>query len=410
MPIPLISEIDVIGLFILLAVALVMLRPEIRNAQIWRATVTPLASIIGSGFLIVAPLLAHIAGSYAAAAMLGIALLAFWIGSAVRYNIMQEAHYLANPSQIGARYLERISSVFLSVAYVISVAFYIRLLAAFVLNAFGMNDPFASNLLASFVLLFIAAFGYYRGLRGLERLEEYSVTIKLAIIASLLVWLLQHDILHGYNLSSLHADDMSFWEKLRLLAGILLVVQGFETSKYLGSVYSAKIRSQTMTRAQMIAAFIYIGFVALMLPLMTNLPQGAVSETALISLIGVVSPLLPPLLVIAAVMSQFSAAIADTLSAGGMASQQSKNRLDERFTYPIIALGAILLIWSTNIFELVSIASRAFAIFYFFQAVLAVHLAFCFETGFARYLAFARHAALALVMLMVVIFAKAIEG
>jgi len=40
---------------------------RLRNSFQWRATVTPLASIIGSGFLIVAPLLHSILGKWALA-------------------------------------------------------------------------------------------------------------------------------------------------------------------------------------------------------------------------------------------------------------------------------------------------------------------------------------------------------
>ncbi|MGK0222151.1 MAG: hypothetical protein ACI9ON_001389 [Limisphaerales bacterium] len=405
-----IRGIDAIGILFMLSTAAVLLHPKIRDAETWRATVTPLASIIGSGFLIVAPLLAHVAGSYATIAMLAVVLIAFWVGSAIRYNIQGESLLIFSPDLVWARQVEKISDVMLAVAYVISVAFYIRLLAAFALDSFGASTPSASDLLASAILLFIAFYGYFFGLRGLERLEEYSVTIKLAIITSLLIWLLHHDVSHGYSLAGIQADEATLWDKLRVLAGMLLVVQGFETSKYLGSAYSHDMRIQTMRRAQWIAAFIYVGFVALILPLTISLPQGELSETALIELIQTVSPILGVLLVVAAILSQFSAAIADTLGAGGIVSQESNNSIDERKIYPIISVGAVVLIWTTNIFELVTIASRAFALFYFLQALLAARHAWRFETGHSRPLIITRHMALAAVMLAVVIFAKAAEA
>lgn len=43
-----------------LAVVVALFLPRVRNAILWRATVTPLASIIGSGFLISGPLLSHV--------------------------------------------------------------------------------------------------------------------------------------------------------------------------------------------------------------------------------------------------------------------------------------------------------------------------------------------------------------
>ncbi len=50
---------------------------RVRSSEGWRATVTPLASIIGSGFLVLAPLLAATVGSWAPVAMTGIVMLAY---------------------------------------------------------------------------------------------------------------------------------------------------------------------------------------------------------------------------------------------------------------------------------------------------------------------------------------------
>ena len=42
---------------------------RVKNSQDWQATVTPLASIMGSGFLVSAPLLSGVAGNYAVLCM-----------------------------------------------------------------------------------------------------------------------------------------------------------------------------------------------------------------------------------------------------------------------------------------------------------------------------------------------------
>ena len=52
-----------------------------RTSIEWRATATPLASIIGSGFLVSTPLLILSAGQYAALAMMIIAVIAYVLGS-----------------------------------------------------------------------------------------------------------------------------------------------------------------------------------------------------------------------------------------------------------------------------------------------------------------------------------------
>jgi predicted lipid-binding transport protein (Tim44 family) len=53
----------------------------------WKATVTPLASIMGSGFLVSAPLLAGIVGNLAVVCMAILLVLAFAVGGAIRFNI-----------------------------------------------------------------------------------------------------------------------------------------------------------------------------------------------------------------------------------------------------------------------------------------------------------------------------------
>ena len=53
----------------------------------WKATVTPLASIMGSGFLVSAPLLAGIVGNLAVVCMALLLVLAYMVGGAIRFNI-----------------------------------------------------------------------------------------------------------------------------------------------------------------------------------------------------------------------------------------------------------------------------------------------------------------------------------
>ncbi len=80
------SWLDGLLVAISVAIALILPRPAVRDARFWQAT-PPLASIIGSGFLVVAPLLAGIAGTLSVAAISAIVLLSLWLGSALRFNI-----------------------------------------------------------------------------------------------------------------------------------------------------------------------------------------------------------------------------------------------------------------------------------------------------------------------------------
>ena len=64
--------------------------PRVLHARTWRATVTPLASIIGSGFLVLGPLLEHAYGGYAPLVMAWLCLVAWAFGAAIRFNIARE--------------------------------------------------------------------------------------------------------------------------------------------------------------------------------------------------------------------------------------------------------------------------------------------------------------------------------
>ncbi len=380
--------------------------PTVRKNLWWNATVTPLASIIGSGFLVIAPLLANVAGAYAVLAMLVIVVLAYIVGQAIRYNIhYSEPLETAHTGPKGLSAIARASSASLSVAYVISVAFYIRLLASFALSMTPFNAGIYEDLLATAILLTIALIGWFRGLRGLELVETIAVSIKLSIIVALLIALFWHNFGTGIWRADLVAADADIWTRLRKLGGMLLVVQGFETSRYLGATYPGEMRRKTMWWAQISSGLIYLAFVALIVPTLVYLPGGRPDETAIIGLSAHVSVVLPYLLIVAALMSQLSAGIADTVGAGGLVVEESGGRIIERHAYPALIAFSIMLIWLFDIFEVISIASRTFAFYYMTQAMIALLVArknahWARMTGFGI---------LAVLLAMIVIFALPAE-
>ena len=384
-------------------IAALLFHPKVRLSRNWRATVTPLASIIGSGFLVAAPLLSHAVNGWAFFAMAGIILLAYGIGEVIRFNI-RYAEPLLNSSQAPPLLLnmERISGLVLSVAYVISVAFYLRLLASFVLHAMEIESDFYANLLTTGVLVSIALIGLWRGLEGLENLEESAVNIKLAIIAALLLGLIGYDLNWlAQAENQINYTPLANWpHSMRLLAGILLIVQGFETSRYLGAEYDAQTRIRTMRFAQLLSAAIYLLFIGLSLPLFNGFHEPR-SETAIITLSAMVSPILPAMLIVAALMSQFSAAVADTAGSGGLLSEFSHRRLSPRLGYVFVVTLAIVLIWSANIFEIITIASRAFAAYYLLQCLVALSVNYRRK----RWLQSAGFLLIASVLLLVLLFA-----
>jgi hypothetical protein len=397
-----------------LAVAFWLLAPRMRNSTAWRATVTPLASIIGSGFLVAAPLLAVIVGNAAPVAMLAIVTLAFLIGGVIRFNIRHVEPLLRQRPLIPGPILmvERISNFVLSAAYIVSVAFYVRLLASFVLHSSGAGDKFDiyANLLTTAVLAFIGVIGFLRGLRMLERLESISVTVKLAIIGGLLLGLAMFDLRTlGDATAQIPIHEGGLAQKLRSLAGLLLVVQGFETSRYLGIAYDPEMRIRTMRTAQLVTGAIYVVFALLSLPLLTHLLNSDPDETAIIELAQFISPGLPLLLVVAAVMSQFSAAVADTVGGGGLLEEATSARLRSRYGYLAIAAAAIALIWFANIFQIISLASRAFALYYLLQCASAWLAAPHSHSGWGLWLQRLRFAALASILAFVTLFGQSAD-
>jgi len=410
MPLPKLAALDYALTALAIGGCIGLNLPKIRNANFWRATVTPLASIIGSGFLVVVPLLAHTTGSLSLAAILGIVLISLWLGSAMRFNIL----HLPRLAQLGDRravdILERLSNLALLAAYTVSVAFYVRLLSSFALTAFGSNSELYGNILTTVLLSGIGLYGLSKGLHGLERLEEYSVSVKLAIILALLVGLAYHDVTPHQSVPALHLPTQGWWHSVQVLFGMLLIVQGFETSKYLGSAYSENLRAKSMLLAQLIAGVIYVLFVLLALPTMGQFYSVKPSETAVIDLSRDVSVALPALLIIAAIMSQFSAAVADTIGSGGVAEYESNQRVSPRYAYLAVVALSIGLVWVSNIFEIIALASKTFAFYYLLQAALAFWLAKNLDHIKFRKFRIVSFASLVCLMFIVVLVAKSAES
>ncbi len=384
----------------------ILLVPGIRDNPFWRAAVTPLASIIGSGFLIVAPMLGGIVGEMTPWVMLVIVSFAYLVGGVIRFNIKTVEPLLADKTiSTSQRYMEKLSNLALFIAYIISVAFYLRLMAAFLLRGFDLFTVTNADLLTTSVLLFIGVAGWLRGLTGLELLEKYSVSIKLAIIGGFLIGLGFFNVTTDVSARLPDLAERTPLEILQLLAGMLLVVQGFETSRYLGNEHPAERRIRSMKFAQFFSALIYVLFAFLILPLMPFLPTGSFDETAIIDMSGHVAVVLPIMLIGAAAMSQFSAAIADTLGGGGLLTEETKGKFSTRQCYLVISFCAIAIVWSTDIYGIITYASRAFAFYYFAQTVLAFQVTMTWSGGWRKSLNLVRFGLMACALAWVVVFA-----
>jgi hypothetical protein len=361
---------DILIIAAVVCVAFLLFSRKVRKSTMWRAMVTPLASIIGSGFLVLGPILDHAYGAQAIVVMLFLCVASFGFGSAIRFN-------LAHMSQHGAadrrtmRTIEEVASWALALAYVVSVAYYLNLFGAFSVKMTVVDTPLHANLVTTAAFLTIMAVGWTRGFKSLERLEYITVSAKLAIIAGLLVGLVA--FFHKQASSGalvVNAPQISGWQAATLAFGLIITVQGFETYRYLTAEYDTKTCIRSMLWAQIVASGIYLSYVAL-ISFVFKQGQIEISETAIIDLMEIVAPILPAFLIAAALAAQFSAAVADTSGSGGLVQELTGERLSSRVSYVILGVVGIGFTWVADVFQLINYASRAFAAYYAIQSGIA---------------------------------------
>jgi len=367
---------------------------------------TPLASIIGSGFLVLGPILTSSYGKYAPLVMAALCLGAYLYGAAIRYNIWA-THANGGIRGRVSHTLETVASWFLGFAYIVSVAYYLNLFGAFGVSLTSVNDQTHAKLLTSAIFCIILIVGWRRGFKALEGMEYVTVTLKLAIIMGLIIGLLVYFSNKASNGHLVHNPaELTGWPAVTLAFGLIVTVQGFETSRYLTAEYDSKVRIRSMRWAQFVSSAIYMAYI-LLLAYVFERNQIKLSETAIIEMMGLVAPILPVLLVAAALAAQFSAAVADTSGSGGLINELTNNRVSPRMAYALLTFTGLVLTWSANIFEIITLASRAFALYYALQAAIAAATAWHQPDQKKRFFLFA---GLVLLGIAIVLFGKSVEG
>nr|MDJ0873159.1 hypothetical protein [Gammaproteobacteria bacterium] len=235
----------------------------------------------------------------------------------------------------------------------------------------------------------------------------YAMSLQLSIVVALLVGVFVYDFNFIRSDQSLVLDvqERDWVTKAFILGGVLLVVQGFETSRFLGEKYSAEMRVRTMRNAQLISGALYIVSVIVLLPVVQHLDLAHVQIAEIVAATGLVAAVLPLMLIVAAIMSQFSAAVADTVGAGSLASESSKGKLSTNKGYLVVSFLAIVLIWAANLLEIISVASRAFATYYMMQCFVAIIASYYSFDRKTHRLNLARFSALAGILAFIVVFA-----
>ncbi|MCR9127152.1 MAG: hypothetical protein NXH82_13640 [Rhodobacteraceae bacterium] len=370
-------------LIVLVAAATGIVLAKLARVRLWRAAVTPLASIIGSGFLVLGPILVVFYGIHAPVVMAALCIAAYLFGDAVRFNIARLDQSGGRRSRTEDR-LDLLADWALAFAYVISVAYYLNLLGAFAVSLTPLTDDIYPKLVTTAVFIIILVVGLTRGFGALERMEQVSVGLKLSVIAGLLFglgWYVAGRAAEGALVIS--PPSLSGGAAVALAAGLLVTVQGFETSRYLADEYDAATRIRSMRLAQGISTAIYMVYIVL-LCLVFPPEMMPAEETAIIGLMALVAPVLPLLLIAAAISAQFSAAVADTGGAGGLVSDMTHRHLSERTGYAVLAVVGVALTWASGVFEIITYASRAFAVYYALQCLVAARGARATGAGTAR--------------------------
>ena len=337
------------------------------------ATATPLASIFGSGFLIIVPILNGAVGPYSLVAMAAVCGLAYCVGSVIRFNIKNAEPLLEKDEAPNrTKHLERASDLALVGAYVVSVCLYINILASFFLGGLGeqYDTPGNEHLISVAVIVTIGLIGYFKGLAVLGKLEKIALGVTLLIILALFAGFASFDVKAAADgIQWPKMPSHSWWEILTIVGGTLIVVQGFETSRYLGTTFDTDTRIKSCRLSQIVATVVYLVFVGLAVPLMHFLGD-TVKDNDLIMLAGKASVLLPLPLVCAAVLSQFSASVADTLGGSGNTVEATHNRIDAKHATLLICGGAVILCFAPTL-TILALASRAFAFYYMLQCFVA---------------------------------------
>lgn len=345
-----------------------------QRRQVLRATITPLASIFGSGFLIIVPVLERSTGAWSPLAIAGVCALAYLVGTVVRHVVRHvEPRIERGDLDRVTRRTEQFSDVVIVIAYVISVALYLRIMSQYIVEALGLGHPDVwERGIAAAAIVGIVVLGVLRGFDGLDLLDRIALSAVMTLVVLFSAYLLIHDLGLVVDGQWPHPPPTgaSATEVLLVLGGILITVQGFETVRFLGDEFDAETRIQASRVAQIVATVVYVGFVVMATPLMGT-STGDGPDQTLLDLIGRVAGWLVVPLVLVAVLSQLSAGVADTAAAEG-----NLHGLSSRFRGPraivLSGLVAVALAATVPTFTIVAVASRAFALYYALQCVVAL--------------------------------------
>ena len=254
---------SILAVVALAGLAWVLYRPKVQESGTYKATVVPLGEIMDVGFIVFSPILILEFGYDAPWAMLGLCLLAILTGFAISYNTNNYEPLIGKPDP-----LHRWNSFALwalLAASVVNVAYYAQLLMTLVWLPLGdLYSPGLVAATAAVLLGILTIYGFAKGLMALNDLGNKTTAFNLSAIAAVLVAFATYNVqrLVGGDFDLPHFNAPDDTEAFRKLFGLFVLVQGFESSRYIGAYFSAEKRVKTMRSAQYISSVVYVLFVA----------------------------------------------------------------------------------------------------------------------------------------------------
>ncbi|MEZ5715717.1 MAG: hypothetical protein R3D85_11430 [Paracoccaceae bacterium] len=125
-----------------------------------------------------------------------------------------------------------------------------------------------------------------------------------------------------------------------------------------------------MRRAQIVSGLVYVVFFLLLSPLFPDLEKGS-GVAAVITVSGAVAAILPVALAVAAMGSQMSASVADSLGNVGLIGELTHGKVDARHAFVLVGVVGIGVLVAADVNQVIALASRAFALFYAMQCLVA---------------------------------------
>jgi hypothetical protein len=366
---------SIVAVVTLAALARLLYRPKVQESAVYKATVVPLAEIMDVGFIVFSPIIVLLFGFGAPLAMLGLCLLGILTGVATSYNIRNYEPLIGKRDPLHT--WNSVALWALIAASVVNVGYYAQLLMTLVWLPLGdVYSPELVTATAALLLGVLTIYGFAKGLMALNDLGNRTTAFNLSAIVAVLVAFATYNVQRlvggDFDWPQLHAaaDDEAF----RKLLGLFVLVQGFESSRYIGAYFSADMRVRTMRSAQYVSTTVYVLFVAFSLILFASVTPPD-NVTAIFEVSEQVSAFLPFLIMAAALGSQLSAIVNDTETRTEMLAGEVGDRLPRRWTFPLFLVPAILVVLLSDVSSVVALASRVFAAYYLSQALIAGRLA-----------------------------------